>query len=172
MQINRSSARSASAAYTFIEVMVAVAIIGIMTVVLYAGISISFGVIHRTRENLRATQILVQRVETVRLYSWDQLPFNYKGTPAWFQTNFVDQYDPIGVTNNGGGAVYHGNIRFTVPPPTTVLPTTVSYRTNVALVTVTLRWTNSSGAQLFPHQRTYETLVAKSGMQTYVFGSQ
>lgn len=170
MQIKRTSARSASAAYTFVEVMVAVAIIGIMTVVLYAGISISFGVIHRTRENLRATQILVQRVETVRLYNWDQLRFT--GTPAWFQTNFVDQYDPIGAaTNSGGGAVYHGNISLTVPPPASVLPTTVSYRTNVALVTVTLRWTNSSGATFFPHQRTYETLVAKSGMQRYVFGS-
>jgi prepilin-type N-terminal cleavage/methylation domain-containing protein len=169
MQTKRTSARLASAAYTFVEVMVAVAIIGIMTVVLYAGISISFGVIHRTRENLRATQILVQRVETVRLYNWDQLRFT--GTPAWFQTNFVDQYDPISTTNSGGGAVYHGNIRLTVPPPTSVLPSTVSYRTNVALVTVTLRWTNSSGATLFPHQRTYETLVAKSGMQTYVFGS-
>lgn len=170
MQTKRTTERMASAAYTFVEVMAAVAIVGVMTMVLYVGISISFGVIQRTRENLRATQILVQRSETVRLYSWDQL--RYTGTPAWFQTNFVDRYDPIGATNTGGGAVYYGNIRLTVPPPATVLPTTVSYRTNVALVTVTLRWTNSSGAKLFPHLRTYETLVAKSGMQNYVFGSK
>ena len=169
MQTKRTTERMASAAYTFVEVMVAVAVVGVMTVVLYAGISISFGVIHRTRENLRATQILVQRAETVRLYSWDQL--RYTGTPAWFQTNFVDRYDPIGTTNNGGGTAYYGNISLTVPPPTSVLPSDVSYRTNVALVTITLRWTNASGAKLFPHQRTYETLVAKSGMQRYVFGS-
>jgi len=150
--------------------MVAVAIIGVMMVSLYAGISTSFGIIQRTRENLRATQILVQRAETVRLYSWDQLRFT--GTPAWFQTNFVERYDPLGVTNGSTGVAYHGNIRLTVPPPTTVLPSTVTYRTNVALVTVTVRWTNSSSAKVFPHQRTYETLVAKSGMQKYVFGSQ
>ena len=168
MQTKRLPTRPAYAAYTFVEVMVAVAIIGVMTVVLYAGISASFGIIQRTRENLRATQILVQRVETVRLYSWDQLI--YKGSPAWFQTSFTEIYDPLKATNGGnGGLTYHGNITVTTNPPALG---NVSYRGNVALVSVTLRWTNSTATAKFPHQRTFETLVAKSGMQKYVFGSQ
>ena len=167
MQTKRIPAQPARAAYTFVEVMVAVAIIGVMTVVLYAGISTSFGIIQRTRENLRATQILVQRVETVRLYSWDQLPFK---SPAWFQTNFSEIYDPLKATNgSNGGLTYHGNITVTTNPPALG---NVSYRGDVALVSVTLRWTNSAGAKSFPHQRTFETLVAKSGMQNYVLGSQ
>jgi len=168
MQIKQTTEKKSSA-YTFVEVMMAVAVIGIMTVSLYAGISASFGVIQRTRENLRATQILVQRVETVRLYNWDQLTNN--ATPRWFPTNFTEIYDPLSATN-GGGISYHGNIRLQIPPPVSAIPTTVSYRGNMALISVTLRWTNAAGVNLIPHVRTYETLVAKSGMQRYVFGKQ
>lgn len=170
MQTKRIIGRVTAAAYTFTEVMVAVVIIGLMTVSLYAGISASFGVIQRTRENLRATQILVQRVETIRLYKWDQL--TYTGTPGWLQTNFTEIYDPLSNTNgNGGGITYHGTVELGLPPASAI-PSTVSYRTNLMLITVTLRWTNSAGATTLPHMRTYETLVAKNGMQNYVFGSQ
>lgn len=161
----------ARSAYTFAEVMVAVAVVAVMVVALYLGISTSFSIIQLTRENLRATQILVQRVETVRLYNWDQL--RYTGTPAWLQTNFTDVYDPLAGTNaTGGGVTYHGNIRLTVPPPVSVMPASVSYRGNVALVSVSLQWTNYSGSKSFPHERKFETLVAKSGMQKYVYGYQ
>lgn len=166
----KQTAEREPAAYTFVEVMVAVAVIGVMTVSLYAGISASFGVIQRTRENLRATQILMKRVETVRLYNWDQL--NFKGSPAWFQTNFTEAYDPLAATNGtGAGIAYHGRITV-VPPPTSVFNgVNVSYRTNLALVSVILRWTNTAGANSIPHVRTNETLVARSGMQRYVFGN-
>jgi len=171
MQIKQTTEKEALKAYTFVEVMMAVAVIGIMTVSLYAGISASFGVIQRTRENLRATQILVQRVETVRLYNWEQLTNN--ATPRWFPTNFTEAYDPLSVTNgNGSGISYHGSIKLTVPAPVSVLPANISYRDNVALVSVLLRWTNTAGANSIPHFRTYETLVAKSGMQRYVFGTK
>jgi len=167
---SRNREQKARSAYTFAEVMVAVAVVGVMVVSLYMGISSSFAIIQRTRENLRATQILVQRVETVRLYNWDQL--RYTGTPTWFQTNFTAIYDPLAGTNGtGGGVTYYGNIRLTVPPPVSVMPTTVSYRGDVALVTVSLRWTNKTASSSFPHERQFETLVAKSGMQRYVYGN-
>lgn len=168
MRTTLKSARPDRLAFTLAEVMVAVGVIGIMVVSLYLGISTSFSTIQRTRENLRATQILVQRVETVRLYTWNQL-WNVT-PPARFQTSFTDVYDPLGGTNaSAGGVVYHGRVAVTTPD-VTVLPT--SYRTNVALVTVTIRWTNNTGTASFPHQRQYQTLVAKSGMQKYVYGFQ
>ena len=163
----KTSAQGMRSAYTFAEVMVAVAVVAVMVVSLYLGISSSFSIIQRTRENLRATQILVQRVETVRLYNWDQL--RYTGNPAWFQTNFTAIYDPLAGTN--GGVTYYGNIKLTVPPPVSVLPSSVSYRGDMALVTVSLKWTNNTGSKAFPHERTFETLVAKSGMQKYVYGN-
>ena len=153
------------------EVMVAVGVVGIMVVSLYLGISTSFSTIQRTRENLRATQILVQRVETVRLYTWDQM--RNVTVPARFQTNFTAVYNPLGGTNaSGSGVVYSGSVVLTIPPPVLVMPSSITYRSNVALVTVTVRWTNNAGAASFPHQRQFQTLVAKSGMQKYVYGSK
>jgi prepilin-type N-terminal cleavage/methylation domain-containing protein len=174
MQMNKefSPSRSAGrAGFTLAEVMVAVGVMAVMLLSLYLGISNGFSVVQRTRENLRATQILVQRVETLRLYTWDQL-LNSGATPT-FQTNFSDLYNPLSVTNGtGSGVAYFGDIQVTVPPPATALPASVSYRANVALVTVSLRWTNGSGASSIPHLRQFETLVAKSGMQQYVYGAQ
>lgn len=167
----RTSVRGGKSGYTFTEVMMAVAVVAVMVVSLYLGISASFAVIQRTRENLRATQLLVQRVETVRLYTWDQL-LN-KGATATFQTNFTEVYDPLAGTNGtGGGVTYYGDIQVTVPPPASVLTNNVSYRGNMALVSVSLRWTNSTGTAAFPHLRQFETLVAKSGMQKFVYGSK
>ncbi len=161
--------RWAQSAYTFAEVMVAVAVLAVMLVSLYLGISTGFSIVQRTRENLRATQILVQRVETLRLYTWDQL--RNTGSVPTFQTDFTDVYDPL-AGGTGGGVEYHGNLLITIPPPTSVLPADVSYRDNVALVTVSLRWTNHAGARVLPHERQYQTLVAKTGMQKYVYGYQ
>src|SRR5258705_6392917 len=60
-------------AYTLTEVMVGVAIIAVMFVTLYLGFTQGFGVVQASRENLRATQILQQYSELIRLYTWDQL---------------------------------------------------------------------------------------------------
>jgi len=156
-------------AYMLAEVMVAVAVLAVMVVSLYLGISTGFSILQRTRENLRATQILVQRMETLRLYTWDQLR-NVESTPT-FQTSFTDLYDPS-AGDTGGGMEYHGDIQITIPPPASALPAEVSYRDSVALVTVSLRWTNRAGENVFPHERQFQTLVAKTGMQRYVYGYQ
>ena len=147
--------------------MVAVMVTALMVVLVYLGISTSFSVIQRTRENLRATQVLVQRMETVRLYTWDQL-LNVPASKP-FQTNFSEPYDPLGGTNgSGAGVVYYGSIQVSTNP---AVLAGCSYRANVALVSVSLRWTNHTSKTAFPHQRTFQTLAAKSGMQQYVYGS-
>ena len=168
MKTTGLTARRTRHGFTFMEVMVAVGVVGVMVVSLYLGISTGFAMIQRTRENLRATQILTQRLETVRLYTWDQL--RNATTPARFQTKFTDIYNPLAATNGtGGGVVYYGTVDVTTPTATQ-LPTT--YRTNVALVTVTLLWTNKTGTASLPHRREFQTLAAKSGMQKYVYGSK
>ncbi len=59
--------------YTFAEVLVASAILGFVATALYGAFSAGFCVIQSTRENLRATQILVQKLEAVRLFTWSQV---------------------------------------------------------------------------------------------------
>ena len=68
-------------AYTIPEVMVAVLVVAIMMICLYGGFSSSFTMTKIAREDLRATQILMQRMETIRLYTWTQL----------LNTNYVSQ---------------------------------------------------------------------------------
>src|SRR5262249_46209086 len=66
-----AGARGASvSAFTLMETMVAVLVAGILLPTLYAGFAAGFSLVQMTRENLRATQIMVQRMEAVRLASY------------------------------------------------------------------------------------------------------
>ena len=83
MQITSSNKRGR--AFTLTEVLMSVAVLGVMLVSLYLAFSAGFTEIRVARENLRATQVLVQRAETLRLYTWTQL-----NDPAYFKTNFTE----------------------------------------------------------------------------------
>src|SRR6266571_8973241 len=95
---NREGA-SCKSAYTLPEVMVGVSIIAVMFVTLYLGFTQGFGVVQASRENLRATQILQQHSEVIRLYTWDQLT-NVNFLPHPFTTNWT--FYPIGGSGNQG----------------------------------------------------------------------
>lgn len=131
----------------------AVAIVGVLFLSLCLAFSAGFTVIRVARENLRATQILVQREETVRLYTWEQLQ-----DPAYFKTNFVDNYAPLGTT-------YFGTITLAKPANMG----SPSYLNDMRTMTLTVRWTNGIGKPL-PHVREMQTQVARYGLQNYVFG--
>jgi len=60
-------------AFTLVEVMVGVGVMGIMMVSLYAGFAFGFNQIRLARENVRAIQVLEERMEVVRLLNWNQV---------------------------------------------------------------------------------------------------
>ena len=153
MQSRSHSAARRRRAFTLAEVMVAVGVIGVLFVSLYLAFSASFSIIRTARENLRATQILVQRAETLRLYTWQELL-----DPTYFKTSFVDAYAPLGTT-------YYGTI--SVSKPTNL--GTPSYLDDTRTVTISVQWTNSIGTPQ-PHFRTLQTQVARYGLQNYVYG--
>src|SRR5881394_22447 len=105
MKINRLTnfcCRVGLSAFTLAEVMVAVLVVGIVVVSLYAGVSSGFALVRLAREDLRATQIMLQRMEAVRLYTWSQVTnANYFST-----NNYAAYYDPAGQGAGSGGAVY------------------------------------------------------------------
>src|SRR6266516_2074185 len=72
-------------AFSFAEVMVGVAIIGTAFVSVYAGIAQSFTMAQTARENSRATQILQDKTETIRLYTWEQIS---NSIPSGFTATF------------------------------------------------------------------------------------
>jgi prepilin-type N-terminal cleavage/methylation domain-containing protein len=142
--------RSRQQAYTLPEVMMGILIMSIMFVTLYMGFTQGFGVVQTSRENLRATQILQQYSELIRLYTWDQLTNgSIPETKLW-------KFYPIGVAGDQG-ITYTGRVQITASP------LLEDYATNTAGVLVTLTWKTGN----IEHQRQIKTLVSQYGLHRY-----
>lgn len=147
-----------TAGYTLVEVLCAVLIAAIAATVLFVGFDNGFAILRTTREDLRATQILMQKTEAIRLCTWQQL----SNCP----TTFKESYYPTGTTN--AGTLYWGTLSTTAVA--TNVPDSASYKGNLHLITIKLAWTNYVGSKLVSHTRQMQTLSAKYGMQNYLFG--
>ena|ERR1041384_2501610 len=155
------SKRSSAVAFTLAEVMISVLILVIMLVSLFAGFSSGFSAVQATRENLRATQIMLQRVEALRLFKWSQA-----NNTNYLKPTFTEKYDPR--ATNAAGTLYTGFVTVSTPAN---LP--AAYNTNMLDVTITLYWTNYYGRNMtnkLVRTRQMETYVARYGMQNYIYG--
>ncbi len=154
-----ASGSKARSAHTMAEVAVAVGVLGIMVLSLYAGFINGFGILRLTREDLRATQVLTEKTEMLRLYNWDQLntagyvPSSF--TAAFYTTNLYS-------TNLAGASLVYTGL---VSGLYTNAPVPEGYASNMRLITIQLNW--SSDGQLHTCQTT--TLVSKYGLQNYVY---
>ena len=144
-------------AFTLAEVVVAVFVLGTIGGGFCLALSSGFSVLQNTREDLRATQILMQKIEAVRLCTWSQLA----------NVSFQEKYDPLSTSTNQGVA-YYGTVTV---EPAGAIPNTVSYAPNMALVTVNLNWTNYNRSTVIPHFRQMQTQVARYGLQNYIWGA-
>jgi prepilin-type N-terminal cleavage/methylation domain-containing protein len=157
---NQKSVPRLTAAFTLVEVMVSVLIVGLMTLSVYASFSYGFGVVQMTRDDLRATQILMQRMEAIRLCTWSSL----SNCPI----HFVTSYDPKSSSTNSGGTVYSGTI---ITNAVSGFPGAATYTNNMCQVTASVYWTNYVGKQFVVHSRQMQTYVARYGMQNYIWGT-
>ena len=146
------NARRETAAFSLIETLVAVALVGVVLVSLYTGISNGFAFAKVTRENLRATQILQEKMETIRLYTWEQL-----STPGFVPTNFLEGFYASG-TNNGG-LTYTGKVIIATAP------ISETYSTNMKQVSIQLSWKSGK----IVRNRQMDTFTAKHGLQNYIY---
>jgi type II secretory pathway pseudopilin PulG len=138
-------------ASTLVEVVVSVAILAICMAGLMGAMANGFFTIQLARENQRATQILMEQAEMIRLYNWDQV-----NQPGFIPTSFVADYDP---QNGNSSLVYTGTVAITA------VPFTASYSTNMRQMNLTLRWATKG----VPRVRTLTTFVSKDGLQNYVY---
>ena len=157
--------RRRESGYTFTEVLVAAGILGLVATTIYAAFAVGFCVIQSTRENLRATQIMVQKMEGIRLLTWSQIADTNRYLPP-----FTERYDPLGATTNAGGAQYTGYVRSSIP--TSADLGGADYQTNMRTITVTVYWTNFNRAKRIVHKCEMQTRVARNGLQNYIWGSQ
>ena len=77
------------------------AITGIVVTALYAGINSGFYSVRLARENLRATEILLDKMEAVRVCTWDQINSNGFILPA-----FTALYCPATPSSSPGGGTH------------------------------------------------------------------
>jgi prepilin-type N-terminal cleavage/methylation domain-containing protein len=156
IQNRGNCARRRNAAFTLVEVMIGVGILGIMMVSFYGGFAFAFAEIRVARENVRATQILEERMEVVRLLNWDQLV----NMPGYIPSTFNAPFYSENITN---------------PPPDDFLfsgtvnvanaPLTETYAEDLRMITIEVKWT--SGKIL--RKRKMTTFVSQYGMQKYVY---
>jgi type II secretory pathway pseudopilin PulG len=139
-------------AFTFVEVVTAMALIGMLVLAVFGAITSGVGTMRMARENLRATQVLLEKMEALRLYNWDQLNTNF------MPTAFVVPYD-VNSTNTSRGILYYGQV--TIEPA----DTGASYNDNMRRVTVHLDWKTGHIART----REMTTYVCRSGLQNYVY---
>jgi type II secretory pathway pseudopilin PulG len=154
---NRSDARRGeNLAFTLIETMVSMLVAGALLVALYGGISFGFAQIRISREEERATQILAERMEVVRLLSWDQLV----NLPGYVPTSFTATYSISNPTNPPPGSViYSGTVLLTNAP------VSESYSNDLRMIQITLTW--QSGG--LTHTRSMTTFSSRYGLQNYVY---
>jgi prepilin-type N-terminal cleavage/methylation domain-containing protein len=156
MGIAPTSARTpcrhrAQAAFTLIESMLAMALVGTVTSALLTSFTSGAFTLQMARENLRATQVMLERMETVRLYSWDQV--NRSG---FIPSTFTAYYDP---NSTNHGVVYQG--AFTWAPVSLAVP----YANQMTQLTVQVTWETGG----LVRTRSYTTYIARNGLQNYIF---
>src|SRR5205807_1182296 len=82
------------AGFSLLEASIGMGVIGTVIGAMLSGITTGTLTMRMTRENLRATQIMLEKVETIRLYNWDQVTTNF--IPA----TFTNSYDPQSVAGS------------------------------------------------------------------------
>jgi len=142
--------------FTLVENVVALSIVAIMLTSLYGGFASGFSTMCTSREAQRATQIMLTKLETVRLSNYTLL-----SDKGYNPTSFTDYFDPKNVANGAGGIVYTGTFTPSVPLAGTIPE---SYRTNMTLITVSVSWTSGK----VQHTRTMQTYAARDGIESYV----
>jgi type II secretory pathway pseudopilin PulG len=139
-----------------IELLMSVLILGLLMTSLYAGISYGFTAMRLANENLRATQIIIQKIEELRLCNWTQLT-----SPQFVPTTFVASYYPNGNTNDAT-LLYTGTIRLEQPPAAEIGG---GYANDILVASIRLSWT-FNGVQ---RTRRADTYFSRYGMQNYIF---
>ncbi len=141
-------------AFTLIEVVISILVCGIVFISLYAGMSQGFKVTQISRENLRATQVMVERLESIRLNTFDQL-----NSPGFVPTQAVNEpYYAVNSNDNGG-------FNYSVTVTISNAPMTTSYSDDLKLVDVRVTWTSTG----LLRTRAMSTLIARHGLQAYVY---
>jgi type II secretory pathway pseudopilin PulG len=137
-------------AFTLIEGMIGVAVMGVAFVALYTAMATGFSSIRTSQENLRATQIMTEKFEAMRLYNWEQV-----NTVGFIPEAFTATYAPHAANQ---GITYTGSIRIAAAGPE-------PYTADMRMVTIILTW--KAGKRT--NTRVLNSYIGRFGLQNYVY---
>ena len=140
-------------AFSLVEATVSMGVVGTTVAALFSGYTTGFFTMQMARENLRATQIMLEKVETIRLYSWHQI-----NTPGFIPNTFTNFYDPQGATGQKGVA-YYGTMTLTDSGITS------SYAPDMKKVIVRVEWTTGN----LRRSREFSSYISRYGLQDYIY---
>lgn len=148
--------------FTLVEVMLAVVVAAVIFAAVGFGLTTGFNLVQISREQLRANQICLSRMEGIRLCRWDNQLFD----PTIVPRTFTDYFYPVGLSSSTNAyVVYQGTVtldtNFTFSP-------NPSYVSNLCKVTVQVTWTAKNN---LTQTQTVTTLISKNGVQNYVFSN-
>jgi hypothetical protein len=122
---------------------------------LFGCVTAGFSIVKIAREDLRATQVIVRKMEAIRLS-----PYKTVQDPTMYPTNSIEYYSESGKASGNGGVPY--TVTYACAPAPSSLPP--SYRSNMVAVTVTASWKSGN----IQRSRSMQTYVAHYGIQRYV----
>jgi hypothetical protein len=150
---------NSSAGFSLVEATIGLALLAVVCLALYSGLGSTTFSVKLSRENLRATQIMAEKLDTIRLYGWTQLT-DGKYIPSTFTKSFYphDQLPPE-LQRAHGDMVYEGKISIEPAPVEEV------YKNDLRQVTVELKWHSGN----MERSRKMSTLVSRYGLHKYIY---
>jgi len=148
--------RRGNRGFSLVEAVVGMALLGLVCMALFSGLCNSTFSVHLTRDNIRATQIMAEKLDTIRLYSWKQLT-----NETYIREGFTAPLhppDPLSPPRTNS-PVYNGSIYIESAPITEV------YGKDMRLVTVELKWKTGD----LERTRSMSTLVSRYGTYRYIY---
>ena len=150
--------RAWKAAFLLLEATIGMTLMGLLFMALYTGLCTTTFFVKLSRENLRATQLMADKLDTIRLYGWKKIAEDPTYIPQRFYPPVYSD-DPSKAGNDATARFYTGEI--SIEPA----PFTESYAGDLRVVTVKLSWVTAK----MPRTRTMSTLVSKYGVYKYVY---
>ena len=149
----KSAKRRTLAGFSIVEALIGMGVMGTLLLALLSGFTTGFFTMQMARENLRATQILLEKMETIRLYNWEEI-----NDPNFIPRTFSAPYDPNSLDGNTG-VIYQGTMSITNAPLTN------SYAIHMRQVKVTLEWKTGN----LTRKRDFTSYISRNGMQSYIY---
>jgi uncharacterized protein (TIGR02598 family) len=144
--------RQTAGGFTLVEILFASVILSLSVVALLSAITLCIDMVRLSRENVRATQIIQSKMESIRLCNWEQL-----NDPDFIPRRFAESY--YARDKAEPGLIYLGRVRVSEVPSDT------PYRNDLRHITVNVTWRSADVVR----EREMNTLVSRYGLQHYIF---